>query len=74
MINKRSVKEFSMIVIGLAIVSAAVYFFMLPSHVSVGSASALAMIISNFVPLPVSIITLIMNIFLLLLGYLSGHI
>ena len=70
MINKRSVKEFSMIVIGLAIVSAAVYFFMLPSHVSVGSASALAMIISNFVPLPVSIITLIMNIFLLLLGYL----
>ncbi len=70
MINKRSVKEFAKIIIGLAIVAAAVYFFMLPSHVSVGSASAMAMIISNYVPLPVSIITLIMNIFLLILGFL----
>lgn len=69
MINKRSVKEFSMIVLGLAIVAAAVYFFMLPSQVSVGSASALAMILSNFIPLPVSVITLIMNIFLLVVGY-----
>jgi uncharacterized membrane-anchored protein YitT (DUF2179 family) len=69
MIDKRSVKEFIMIVVGLAIVAAAVFFFMLPSHVSVGSASALGMIISNFVPLPVSVITLIMNIFLLIVGY-----
>jgi uncharacterized membrane-anchored protein YitT (DUF2179 family) len=70
MINKRTVKEFAMIIIGLAIVAAAVFFFMLPSHVSVGSASALAMILSNFVPLPVSVITLIMNIFLLIIGFL----
>ena len=39
-------------------------------HVSVGSASALAMIISNFVPLPVSAITLIINIGLLIIGVL----
>ena len=70
MINKRFLKEWLQIIVGLAIVAAAVYFFMLPSHVSVGSASALAMIISNFVPLPVSAITLIMNIVLLILGYL----
>ena len=70
MINKRSVKEISMIVGGLAIVAAAVYFFMLPSQVSVGSASALAMILSNFIPLPVSMITLLMNLFLLVVGYL----
>ena len=70
MINKRSLKELAVIVIGLAIVAAAVFFFMLPSHVSVGSASALAMILSNFIPLPVSVITLIMNIFLLIIGFL----
>lgn len=68
--NKHFVKEWFQIVVGLAIVAAAVYFFMLPSHVSVGSASALAMILSNFIPLPVSAITLIMNIVLLILGYL----
>jgi len=70
MIRKHSVKEAAMILLGLFITSVAVYFFMLPSHVSVGSATALAMVISNFVPLPVSAITLILNIFLLILGYL----
>lgn len=70
MINRRSLKELAVIVAGLAIVAAAVFFFMLPSHVSVGSASALAMILSNFIPLPVSVITLIMNIFLLAVGFL----
>lgn len=70
MIHRRSVKEFAMIMLGLAIVAAAVFFFMLPSHVSVGSAAALAMILSNYIPLPVSAITLLMNIFLLILGFL----
>ena len=64
------VKEFATIVGGTAIVAAAVYFFMLPSHVSVGSAAALAMLIGNFVPLSVSAITLILNIFLLIIGFL----
>ena len=70
MIRKQSLKEFLTITAGVSIVAAAVYFFMLPSHVSVGSATALAMVISNFVPLPVSAITLIMNIVLLLIGFL----
>ena len=63
-------KEFAMITIGNIIVAAAVFFFMLPSHVSVGSGAALAMVLSNFIPLPVSMITLIMNIGLLILGFL----
>ena len=70
MINKRNVKEFSMIILGLAVTTCGVYFFMLPSHVSVGSASALAMIISNYVPLPVSAISLILNVGLLIIGFL----
>lgn len=70
MITKHSLKEFFIITVGVSIVAAAVFFFMLPSHVSVGSASALAMVLSNFVPLPVSVITLIMNIGLLIIGFL----
>lgn len=69
MINKRSIREFLVITGGTAIVAAAVFFFMLPSHVSVGSATALAMVLSNFIPLPVSVITFIMNVFLLILGF-----
>lgn len=70
MLAKRSVKEFSIITLGTAIIAAAVYFFMLPSHVTVGSASAMALVISNFVPLPVSAITLILNVILLVIGFL----
>ena len=70
MFTKQNLKEFAIITFGTIIVAAAVFFFMLPSHVSVGSGSALAMILSNFIPLSVSTITLILNVFLLILGFI----
>lgn len=63
-------KTFLTITVGDIIVAAAVYFFMLPSHVSVGSGAALAMVLSNFIPLPVSTITLLLNVVLLIIGFL----
>ena len=56
--------------LGTLIVAAAVYFFMLPSNVSIGSGAALAMILSNYIPLPVSAITLGLNIILLIIGFI----
>lgn len=70
MISKKNVKEWMIITAGTLVVAAAVYFFMLPSHVTVGSAAALALVISNFIPLPVSVITMMMNIVLLIIGFL----
>ena len=69
-INRKTVKEFLIISFGTLVVAAAVYFFMLPSQVSVGSASALAMIIGNFVSLPISAITFMLNAALLIIGFL----
>lgn len=66
----RNLKELFTISLGTAIAAAAVYFFMLPSNLAVGSASALAMVISNFVPLPVSAITFVINVGLLIVGFL----
>lgn len=68
--NKISVKELLVITAGLFIAAVGVYFFMLPSHVSVGSGAALAMVLSNFIPLPVSAITLALNVVLLIIGFL----
>ena len=65
-----SIKELAIITVGNVIVAAAVFFFMFPSHVSVGSGAALAMVLSNFIPLSVSTITLIMNVGLLIIGFL----
>ena len=67
---QKTIKEFAIISVGTAIVAAAVFFFMLPSHVSVGSGAALAMVLSNFIPLSVSTITLIMNVSLLIIGFI----
>lgn len=70
MFSQRNIKEFFTIVVGTAITAAAVYFFMVPSHLSIGSASALAMVLSNFIPLPISVITFIINVGLLIIGFL----
>lgn len=67
----RTAKEYAMITLGTGIIACAVYFFMMPSHVSVGSISGLAIILTNFIPLPVSSITMVMNVFLLILGFLT---
>ena len=67
---RNTIKDFTIITIGLTIVAAAAFFFMLPSHVSVGSIAALAMVLSNFLPLPVSALTLIMNVVLLIIGFI----
>ena len=67
---RKTIEEFAIITVGTIIVAIAVFFFMLPSHVSVGSGAALAMVLSNFIPLSVSSITLIMNVGLLIIGFL----
>lgn len=69
MFTRKNIKEFMVITLGTLVVATAVFFFMLPSQVSVGSAAALAMIMSNFIPLPVSTITFLLNVVLLIIGF-----
>lgn len=54
-----------------AIVAAAVYFFLVPSHASVSSISGLGIVLANFIPLPLSAITMIMNVVLLIIGFIT---
>ena len=63
-------KEFIVITFATLIVSAAMFFFLIPSQVSVGSISGLAMILGNIIPLHISIITFILNGLLLIIGFL----
>ena len=64
------IKEYAIITIATTIVAASVFFFLVPSHVSVGSISGLAIVITNFIPLPVSALTMILNVGLLVVGFL----
>ena len=63
-------KEFLIITFGAFLAAAAIFFFMLPSHIVVGSGTALAMVASNFIPLPVSVLSLALNVILLIVGFL----
>ena len=65
-----TIKDLPIFTAGTAIIATAVYFFMLPSQVSVGTVTALAMVLNKFITLPVSAITLIINIGLVILGLL----
>jgi uncharacterized membrane-anchored protein YitT (DUF2179 family) len=67
---KNLIIEFIIINIGAAIAAASIFFFMIPSQVVVGSGSALAMVLSNFIPVPVSAIMLVINVVLLAFGFL----
>ena len=67
---KRLIKEYLIITFGAIMAGAAIYFFMLPSHIAIGGGPALAMVLSNFIPLSVSTISLIFNILMLILGFL----
>ncbi len=66
------VKETVILTVAVAIIAAAVYFFLVPSHTSVSSISGLGIVLSNFVPLQLSAITMILNVVLLIIGFFTG--
>ena len=65
------IKEALILTGAVAIIAAAVYFFLVPSHTSVSSISGLGIVLSNFVPLPLSAITMILNVVLLIIGFIT---
>ena len=65
------IKETSILTVAVAIIAAAVYFFLVPSHASVSSISGLGIVLSNFIPLPLSAITMILNVVLLIIGFFT---
>ena len=64
-------QEAAILTVAVAIIAAAVYFFLVPSHASVSSISGLGIVLSNFVPLPLSAITMILNVVLLIIGFFT---
>ena len=69
--TKDLIKETVILTAAVAIIAAAVYFFLVPRHASVSSISGLGIVLSNFVPLPLSAITMILNVVLLIIGFFT---
>ena len=66
----KKIKELLVLTFGTIIVSCAVYFFLIPSETSISSISGLAIVLTHFIPLKVSTLTLIMNAVLLVISFI----
>ena len=64
------IREFTLITLATALLAASFHVFMVPSNVSIGSVSGLAMILSQLVNIPISVITLVVNAVLLIAGFI----
>ena len=63
-------KYFSTIFFGTFIIAVESYFFMNPNHIISGSITGLAVVLVNFIPLSLSVMTLILNIICIILAFL----
>ena len=63
--------EALILTVAMTIIATSVYFFLVPSHASISSISGLGIVLSNFVPLPLSAITMILNVVLLVIGFFT---
>ena len=72
--GKDVAKETLILTVAVAIIAAAVYFFLVPSHTSISSISGLGIVLTNFIPLPLSAITMILNVVLLIIARITSSI
>ena len=71
MTKKSILKEAAILTWAVLIIAVGVYFFLVPSHTSISSISGLGIVLSNFVPLPLSAITMALNVVLLIIGFFT---
>ncbi|WP_033151872.1 YitT family protein [Pseudobutyrivibrio ruminis] len=68
---KSVIKELFILTIASIIIGSAVFFFMMPSHAAVSSISGFAIVLTNFIPYSVSQITMVLNVVLLIIGFIT---
>lgn len=70
-LNKKNIKEFLLINLGIILVILGVHFFLEPHNLAVGGVTGLAMVANKFIPtVSMSMFMLIMNIILFIVGFI----
>lgn len=70
MLSKNTIKQYILIAAGSFIVAFGVYYFMVPENLATGGISGLSIVLNNYLPLPISLTNFILNIILLILGFI----
>ncbi len=70
MLNKQMIKEYFFIAVGTFLVALGIYYFLVPENLATGGVSGLSIVINNYLSIPISLINLILNIILLIVGFI----
>lgn len=62
--------SFFYIVLGVLMVAVGIHFFLLPSNLSIGGATGMALVLSRFIPLSTGALLVVVNVVLFALGFL----
>ncbi|WP_029409509.1 YitT family protein [Treponema pedis] len=67
---KEKIASFFYIVAGVLMIASGIHFFLLPSKLSLGGATGMALVLSNYIPLSTGALLVVVNIVLFALGFL----
>ena len=67
---KSQLKSFLYIIAGVIMVAVGIHFFLLPSKLSIGGATGMALVLSKYIPLSTGALLVVVNIVLFALGFL----
>lgn len=67
---KQNIKKGLLIALGVVMIAAGIHFFLLPANLSLGGATGMALILSNYLPLDTGVLLIIVNAVLFILGFL----
>ncbi len=70
MIDKNLAKQVLLIAVGSFIVAMGVYYFLVPENLATGGISGLAIVLNNYLPIPISLTNFVLNILLLIVGFI----
>lgn len=63
-------KEYLLVIFGTAMLAIGLYVFHFPQNLTIGGVAGYALIISHFVGLPISVVSLLINVILLIFGFI----
>jgi Uncharacterized conserved protein len=68
----KTIKEYSLITIGVLLVALSIQFFLAPNKIAAGGVTGIAIIVNSYIPrLQIGLIVLILNIILFIVGFIA---
>jgi len=68
----KKVKEYLLITLGMFMVAAGLYFFLMPDNLAIGGANGLAIVLNHWIPsISVGVFMIMINIILFIIGFLA---